>query len=285
MAYPDVPLWLELARLGRDFAFSGARALLPNTSLSKIERYCLFMGAPRNGHSLVGALLDAHPEMIIAHEMGVAKFRTAHFSKRQIELLLLSNSKQHAARGRRHIHYSHAVPDQWQGSFQNLRVLGDKHGEGFLLSVQARPWLADTVIESMSPCCFIHVIRNPFDAIASIVGSSKRGLSLESAIKYFEGLYTTLATVSEKLQPGQLHEVHFESFLQRPKEELEKICSFLGLEAGQRYLESCASIVLDKLEDHRDSIQWEPSSRHRVNALIDQYPFLAKFYSERAGLL
>ena len=131
MAYPDVPIWLELARLGRDFSWSGIKAMLPNRDLSGIERYCLFMGAPRTGHSLIGSLLDAHPEMVIAHELGVPKYKAAHFSKRQIALLLLSNSGQHAASGRKHIHYSHAVENQWQGRYRRLRVLGDKHGEGF----------------------------------------------------------------------------------------------------------------------------------------------------------
>lgn len=284
MAYPDVPIWLELARLGRDFSLSGINAMLPNAHLADVERFCLFMGAPRNGHSLIGSLLDAHPEMVFAHEMGVPKYRAAHFSKRQIELLLLSNSKQQAARGRKHIHYSHAVMDQWQGRYQKLRVLGDKHGEGFLLSVGARPWLYDAVTESMNPCCFIHVIRNPYDAIASIVASSKRGQSVESAITYFESLYGTLASIREKLEPDQLHEIHFEDFLGQPARELEKTCNFFGLAATPEYLESCISIVLEEPEDHRGLVQWDASSMDKVDALINRHHFLSKYISEQAEL-
>ena len=283
MAYPDIPIWLELARLGRDFTLSGFRSLLPNPDVSNIERYCLFMGAPRNGHSLVGALLDAHPEMVIAYELGVPKYTVAHFSKRQIELLMLSNSKQHALKGRRHIHYSHTVPDQWQGRYKELRVLGDKHGEGFLLSVRARPWLTDALMETLKPCHFIHVIRNPYDAIASIVCNKKRQHTLDSAIAYFEILYETLNMLSEKFEPGQLHEIHFEHLLSQAKKELADACSFLGVEAGPGYLESCISIVIDKPEDLRGLVQWDRSSRKNVDALIDKYPFFSKYNFEQAG--
>jgi hypothetical protein len=137
VAYPEVPLWLDLLRLARDFALSGAASLRPQAGFAGIERYCLFIGAPRNGHSLVGALLDAHPQMVVAHELGVPRYVAARFSRRQVLYLLAANARRAAARGRPHIHYSHAVPGQRQGRCRDLRVIGDKHGEGFLLSVQA----------------------------------------------------------------------------------------------------------------------------------------------------
>jgi hypothetical protein len=61
-----------------------------------IERYCLFIGAPRNGHSLVGALLDAHPQMVVAHELGVPRYVAARFSRRQVLYLLAANARRAA---------------------------------------------------------------------------------------------------------------------------------------------------------------------------------------------
>jgi len=277
VAYPETPIWLELARLGRDFAFSGVRSLFPQQALSQIRRQCLFMGAPRNGHSLVGAMLDAHRNVIIAHELGVPKYLVAHFSLRQTQLLLIANSRHYAARGRKHIHYSHAVRDQWQGRFERLQVIGDKHGEGFLLSVQARPWLAQAVIERLDPLYFIHVIRNPFDAIASVVTSTKRGQSLERAVTYFERLYETLSEVQDEVAPGRLHEVSFEEFCCHPQKELDKICQFLGVEPSSDYLDACASIVLNHLEDHRGQVEWDDACRQRVEVLIQKHPFLSGY--------
>lgn len=37
--------------------------------LSKIHTFVLFVGYPRSGHSLIGSIMDAHPNVIIAHEV------------------------------------------------------------------------------------------------------------------------------------------------------------------------------------------------------------------------
>lgn len=44
-----------------------------------LETYCMFIGYPRSGHSLIGFLLDAHPSMIIAHELHVLKHINAGY--------------------------------------------------------------------------------------------------------------------------------------------------------------------------------------------------------------
>lgn len=274
MAYPEIPLWLELARLARDFALSGAAVLRPRPEFAGIERHCLFIGAPRNGHSLVGALLDAHPRMVVAHEAGVPRYLAARFSRRQILHLLIANAHRQAARGRPHIQYSHAVAGQWQGRYRDLRVIGDKHGEGFLLSAQARPWLARAVLERFAPAYFIHVARNPYDALASVVGSSKRGQSPERAITYFEGLYRTLEELRRQIPPDRLLLLRFEQFLERPCERLAEACAFLGVEAPADYLDACASIVLPQPPDGRDLLQWDAAARDRVERLIARHEFL-----------
>ena len=38
-----------------------------------MHAFCLFVGYSRSGHSLVGALLDAHPEITIAHQVNGLK--------------------------------------------------------------------------------------------------------------------------------------------------------------------------------------------------------------------
>ena len=48
-----------------------------------VEKYCMFIGYPRSGHSLIGALLDAHPNIIIAHELNDLRYFARGFSKRK----------------------------------------------------------------------------------------------------------------------------------------------------------------------------------------------------------
>ena len=41
----------------------------------------MFIGYPRSGHSLIGSLLDVHPNAIVAHELDALKFVGAGFGK------------------------------------------------------------------------------------------------------------------------------------------------------------------------------------------------------------
>jgi hypothetical protein len=63
--------WREPAyRLGHEL-LSAADRVWYRRSFDEVERFCLFAGYARSGHSIVGAVLDAHREAVIAHELEV----------------------------------------------------------------------------------------------------------------------------------------------------------------------------------------------------------------------
>jgi hypothetical protein len=97
-------------------------------SFCDIEKVCLFIGYPRSGHSLVGSLIDAHPHAVISHELDTIKLVKMGFSQRQIFSLILNNSKAFSRSGRIWTGYSYKVPNQYQGEFKELRIIGDKCG-------------------------------------------------------------------------------------------------------------------------------------------------------------
>ena len=48
-----------------------------------IETFCVFIGYPRSGHSLIASLLDAHPEMVFSNELNVLRYiKYKFFGKR-----------------------------------------------------------------------------------------------------------------------------------------------------------------------------------------------------------
>jgi hypothetical protein len=72
----------------------GTRTGLKNRShLAEVERFALFVGYPRSGHSLIGSLLNAHPDMVIAHELGVFDFLDRHFGRTALFGLLSSGTR------------------------------------------------------------------------------------------------------------------------------------------------------------------------------------------------
>lgn len=74
--------------------------------IKSIEKYCMFVGYPRSGHSLVGSLLDAHPNIVIAHELDALRYIKEGFNKKQLFYLLLEKSQRFTKAGREWTGYS-----------------------------------------------------------------------------------------------------------------------------------------------------------------------------------
>jgi len=68
----------------RDYPRSFCGGFQNRRLFEAIKTYCMFIGYPRSGHSFVGALLDAHPKNINAHQLYTKKYIYERFSKWQI---------------------------------------------------------------------------------------------------------------------------------------------------------------------------------------------------------
>lgn len=198
-----------------------------------LEAFCLFLGCPRSGHSLVGGLLDAHPHMIVAHELDVLRFVEARFTSSQLYPLLLANSRASAESGREQSGHSYAVPNQWQGRFERLRVIGDKKGGVSTRRLRARPELLQRLAETVGlPVKVIHVVRNPYDNISTMAKAPEirppkplRGKVVlpDAARRYFE-LCEVVAAVSGHLEPSELFHLRHEALSESPAEHLRELC-------------------------------------------------------------
>ena len=51
-----------------DSCETDALPLLPESTVNSVEKFVFFVGYRRSGHSMIGSVMDAHPDMIIAHE-------------------------------------------------------------------------------------------------------------------------------------------------------------------------------------------------------------------------
>lgn len=244
-----------------------------------VETFCLFIGYPRSGHSLVGALLDAHPDMVIAHELNVLKCLYARLSWRQIAYLIIRNARVSAAGGRRWNDYSYEVPNQWQGRFRRIRVLGDKKGGGSTWLLRSNPELLDRLRrKSRKDLRVIHVVRNPFDNISSIhLKQRSPSLDLRQSINYYFFLCDSIAGIKRRLTGGELLEVRLESFIADPENGLRALCRFLGTEAPEDYLHDCAGIVFRSRKRTRRDVEWKGALTGAVQERMAEYPFLAGY--------
>lgn len=95
----------------------------------ELRTFLFFIGYPRSGHSLIGSIIDAHPQAIVAHEYDViGKWPQLNSSRngqhRQLLYQLYNNSRYHAVSGKRAPSasssnvYTYHVPNEWQGKYR-----------------------------------------------------------------------------------------------------------------------------------------------------------------------
>jgi hypothetical protein len=262
-----VPLWkLYLSTL--------KSSLDRRDEFRNVSAYVMFIGHERSGHSLVGAVLDAHPEMIISHEQNTLPLFAMGFTMGQLYSIILDSSKQQADVGRGESGYNYVVPGQWQGRYRTLRVIGDKDARRDTSALVGYPELLERLKASLAiPLRVIHVVRNPYDNLATLQARHRTPVPIETVMDRYFAECETIEKVSAKLE-GALIVSRHEDFVQDPKPEITRLCNFVGLDTTDDYLADCASIVRASTNKSRKKVAWTAEQRARVDREIERYSFL-----------
>ena len=269
-----------------------------------IERYIVMFGYNRAGSTLIGACLNAHPEIVVSIERYVLKdflaprrFRWA--SRGRFVRLVLQHDRQRL--DTRPNGYSYAVANQWQGKHTRLRVLGDKSTVESTESLYGRRDMLSALRARLGRLRILLILRNPYDVIAakhldalqerkSIAFRSRRDFNPKPAerprvgdesLLWFEALSVKLRGVLALFPESDILPVRHEDFVSAPKEKLRAIVAFYGLECTGDYLDSCASIVFPSAQQTRRKVQWTDAQVARVAEAIGTYPWLEGYSFDR----
>jgi hypothetical protein len=250
------------------------------STLLEAELAVLFVGQGRSGHSLVGALLDAHPDCLIAHELNVCSLIDAGFGREQVYYLIWQNSRHFAKVGRAWGKYSYAVPGAWQGRFRRLRVIGDKKGGSTADYLYQNPSNVRRVAGFFGvPVCFIHVVRNPLDNIAAMALQMGGTIGLDGAIENYTRRCLA-ATQLLEMRPDDVVTLHHGDVLSRPRLELTTLAERLGLAAESVWLDACVAVIRAAPSRSRDKVSWSLSQRAAIRRLVAQHGFLQRYESD-----
>jgi hypothetical protein len=268
----------ELARLQGKWTSRAYRRGRRAVGLGDLRSFCLFVGYPRSGHSLLGSLLDAHPDIAIAHEVNVLGLVVGTgLDRRTLFHTLLRRSEADASRsqGRRATGYSYAVDDQWQGQIRRLRVIGAKAGEKTTLRLGRDPnELRQLGRVVGAPVRLLHVTRNPFDCIARQASIMKGGVP-ERTVAGATDFVRRLARFNDRLieSGAEVLTVRHESLVRDPRAELLRITEFLRVEPDTDWLDACASIVFPAPKQSRELVEWTAEERAAVDEIIARRAF------------
>lgn len=264
-------------KLARRYLESAWKARRHRAALESVETLALFVGYRRSGHSLVGALLDAHPDVAMAHGLDLLLHVRYRFRREQILALIVENARQRAAEGRIVTGYSYAVPGQWQGRERRLRVIGSTRGGATARTLAEQPEVVEKVAAVMElPVRWIHVVRNPFDNISTMALRGRRR-EIDAATSDYLRLIEGSARLRTRVGPEALLDLRHEDLVADPSAVLRRLAAWLGLDAPEDWVRDCASIVFDAPHQTRHDASWTPEQIERVSKEIARHPFLAGY--------
>ena len=275
-----------------------------------VEKFVFFIGYPRSGHSIIGSMMDAHPDMVIAHEFMLFRKwqgQQALKSKGRLFNALYRRSLLDATEGSRTMDrdskgYTLQMEQSWQGRFRKLKVIGDKSG-GMVAKLYAENpedvWRSyQEIVDTVKiPVRVLHVVRNPYDMIATqclfnasgVLGHKANATAnhpynnSENIIYKIQRLYTHASGINRILHEWGLDvlEIHSADHVRDPKGTMQRICDFLELECPEDYLQQCYDKTFKTLSRSRDLVVWSPETRKMVEEGMREFPFLHRYSFEK----
>lgn len=285
-------------------------APLTTKDIESVQRFVFFVGYARSGHSIVASLMDAHPEMVIAHEYDIFHPRykgsgAIHLNRRLLYNSLYRNSYDSALYGWRNPMkskkgYTLEVRKSWQGSFRMLRVIGDKAGgKSFLVYNTSRLGFLDIyhqIVEVVKvPVTLVHVVRNPYDMIATktLYAASPTAIKLTNVsleerynntelLDYevrrmvwnanaIQGLLNDTRTTASVL------EVHLADLVRDPKTTMLYVCRSLNVTCSEDYLQVCEHKVFREQPKTRGLLEWTQGYIEEVAEKMKHFSFFQRY--------
>lgn len=242
-----------------------------------VQSYVMFIGYPRSAHTLVGFLLDAHPSIAVASQASALKYIKYGFTRNQLFYVMLKNSQRVAEEGRGQRPYSYVVPNQWQGRFERLQVIGDSTG---LSRARKNPTLIHALKKTLGNVELkaIHCIRNPYDNISTM--AVKHNQMLQSAAKAYFSMCETVEKIKGEIGNGAVYVLRHESLVADPGATLENLCGFLGVAGDGNYYRDCASLIYKSPHKSRLEVSWSPELIADVKSKLSRFGFLADYSYE-----
>jgi len=261
-------------------------------------------------------VLDAHPEIIISNFSPRNTIDRWHHYKSEskgkddsLKLRLFfdihSMSRFHAMCGKRasswscvseNHKYCYNVPGQWQGTYRDkLKVIGDQAGTStskLLTNPQNVKVLEDIQRTLQTKLKFIHVIRNPFDNIATkLLRSNKLHGSKVAWDANFKANDSSLLdeiiakhfrqaeSAQRLLQYGKFEvlNIYSHEVVSNPEDNLQKLCNFMEVSCDKDYIDASSKLFYSSSHLTRNFVVWSSKQKQRVVKEMEKYPFLRSF--------
>ena len=299
----NIPVW-KLAAKG------SLSAIYKPKAFSRVNNFVQFLSFPRSGHSLIGSLLDAHPNAIVSHELDAMGLIHKGVPQAPIYGLIENNSKAFTQHGRFWNGFSYKVENLPHGFSDSLTVIGDKKGDWAVRWFDKNPELITQLRKTIkNNIRWVLVTRNPLDNIATLSLRKNRtydevriqhksGKSFAAELKSrqeagkiaatarddmiadYRLLCDTISKMQRELAEEEVLHVVYEDFCKHPESGLSRICDFLSIEPSAEYLKNCSSKITTSLHKSRQRVEWTKNQIDEVRDITQNHKFLNCYLSD-----
>ena len=288
---------------------------LPKQVIAGVEKFVFFVGKGKSGTTITASLMDAHPNMIVSNEYFL---KTKLLKGKHPQLLKLAMNKTdlfnrlykqswedscHGAtsvsRAKSGHHYGVGIVSNfsWHGMYKDLKVIGDKDGYAVGQLYQRYPIYFRQFFRKLSdtlqiPIQAVHMIRNPYDAIASkcltnllMQGrpptetnkyNNTRCLK-EQTIPYFSVETGVMKMKNDTGLNLKILDIHNADFVKRPVETVRNICEFFEVDCPEGYLQACKEKAYSAVSKTRRLVVWPKELRKRIDEAMKKFPFFQRY--------
>jgi hypothetical protein len=242
-----------------------------------MEKYVVFIGHGRSGHTIVSAILDSHPNARISEEQKfIHKWYTQGWERKRIIRQLLT-SGQGKERKLKQLPGSGAWVD---GEHKRL-LMGDKWGLDAVSLVRKQDAPVDILDQFTAHMGMelkvIHTIRNPYDNISAWLNSPKyKRMFGEGNVLYMKSIrmYARFYGAADKLLKRHDHFTwRNEEFIADPRRVVTELAEYLELPVVEPWLTNAANSAFKKPNKRADKTEWPEKWVANVDRrIIKKYP-------------
>ena len=277
-------------------------AFVANKSVaSTVQSLVLFVGYPRSAHTIVGSILDAHPNVAIVHEGSIVEHAHSFSNQTVLVDFIVQRAAQQHVDGRWQTGFSYAIKGAWQGQQKSpLMVVGDKKG-GATSALLAADWDGTMAkidhLRAMTAghVKYIHVVRNVFDNIASMIMINLVGFNTsayqqirlnqlprpwKSEYDTFVQRYLLLAQTNMRLSDEVMRvpnssflHVNGRQLLAEPFNVFQDICFFLNVPFNEQWAKMSAAKLFREPFNSRNHFAWPRETIELLLASLSKRPF------------
>jgi len=290
----------NMGECGRNKPTNESNLFLKSLDFDNVNRFVMFFGFARSGHSWIGSLLDASPNALIGNEVDALGMYNTKISKTET-FSKLARSSFFCGKYDRLQAYNYTIPGLWQGKVRDkLEVIGDKRGgksTDTLLQLGSNPWENERDARAQKKYFdgflrylkveprIIVVLRNPFDMIATKLlrtienEERQRHPMNEERLRHLmnELVGSTLREYKEVLwavknlgDPRQWHVMTMENFATNTEKELLSLCKFTGVDCPPDMIAKVVEKTHHEVHHTKHMIQWKSSQEKVVSDYIKE---------------